>query len=57
MLANIWIALMFDYVEHERCMITKDYITKQKSFPKPCASVDDERFPWIMGIFLLYFSN
>ena len=57
MLANIWIALMFDYVEHECCMITKDCITKQKSFPTPCASVDDERFPWIMGTFLLYFSN
>ena len=57
MLANIWIALMFDYVEHECCMITKDCITKEKLFPKPCASVDGEPFPWIMGTFLLYFSN
>ena len=54
-----------NYSEEERYVIllldemtkTKECITKQKPFLKPYTSVDDERFEWLTGTFLQYFTD
>ena len=44
----------FDCLNVRNCT---DHITKQKPFLKPYSSINDERFDWLLHMFLPYFTN
>ena len=44
----------FDCLNVRNCT---EHITKQKPFLKPYSSINDERFDWLLHMFLPYFTN
>ena len=44
----------FDCLNVRNCT---EHITKQKPFLKPYSSINDERFDWLLHMFLPYFAN
>ena len=50
-------SLMNDFFDLMNVRNSKEYITKRNPLLKPFSSKDDERFEWLLNVFLKYFSD